>query len=333
MEVPTLTVGTSPHWRTKTSITTMNVAFIVALCPAALVGAIAHSFGPNATAMKTASGPFAGVIETLVVEMGLNTGILWLSGIFGMIALGMALGILTEYVCQIVMRQPYHAANGHGALIGFILVMLMPPTVPLWVLVVGVVVAIFLGKQVFGGIGGYPMHPAIVGWLVLLLSWPNHLYPVGMESIAAVHLAPILATAAGGVALLMLGYIRWQIPVGVIGGVVVFSLIFQADLANGGGLVNGGGLANGQPASIVDQLLRGHVVLAAFFLATDSTSSPANKLAKLIYGFGTGFLIVLIRAYGIWPDAVPFAILLMNVMSPLLDRIRRRVKKVVIQNG
>jgi len=324
MEVPTLTVGTSPHRRTTTSITKMNVAFIVALCPVALVGAIAHSFGPNATAMKTASGPFAAVIETLVVEMGLNTGILWLSGIFGMIALGMALGILTEYVCQIVMRQPYHAANGHGALIGFIMVMLMPPTVPLWVLAVGIVVAIFLGKQVFGGIGGYPMHPAIVGWLVLLLSWPNHLYPVGMESSAAVHLAPILATAAGGVALLMLGYIRWQIPVGVIGGVVVFSLVFQGDLTTG---------IVGQPASIVDQLLTGHVALAAFFLATDSTSSPANKLAKLIYGFGTGFLIVLIRAYGIWPDAVPFAILLMNVMSPLLDRIRRGVKKVVIQNG
>jgi len=106
--------------------------------------------------------------------------------------------------------------------------------------------------------------------------------------------------------------------------VVVFSLVFQGDLTTG---------IVGQPASIVDQLLTGHVALAAFFLATDSTSSPANKLAKLIYGFGTGFLIVLIRAYGIWPDAVPFAILLMNVMSPLLDRIRRGVKKVVIQNG
>jgi len=305
-------------------LTKSNVAFTLALCPAALVGAIAHSFGPNATAMKTASGPFARVIETLVVEMGLNSGILWLSGIFGMIALGMALGILVEYVCQIVMRQPYHAANGHGALIGFIMVMLMPPTVPLWVLAVGVAVAIFLGKQVFGGIGGYPMHPAIVGWLVLLLSWPNHLYPVGMESIAAVHIAPILATAAGGVALLMLGFIRWQIPVGVICGVVLFSLIFRGDLPVG---------ADGGPASIVGQLLTGHVALAAFFLATDPTSSPANRVAQLAYGFGTGFLIVLIRAYGIWPDAVPFAVLLMNVMGPLLDRMRRHVTKVVIQNG
>lgn len=324
MEVPTLTVGTSPHWRTNMSITKMNVAFILALCPAALVGAIAHSFGPNATAMKTASGPFAGLVRTLVLEMGLNTGILWLTGIFGMMALGMALGMLTEYLCQLVMRQVYHATNGHGALMGLLIVMLMPPTVPLWVLAIGIVVAIFLGKQVFGGIGGYPMHPAIVGWLVLLLSWPNHLYPVGMASIAAVHLAPILATAAGGVALIMLGYIRWQIPAGVIAGVVVFSLVFQGDLAVG---------ADGQPARIVDQLLTGHVALAAFFLATDPTSSPANKAAKLVYGFGTGFMIVLIRAYGIWPDAVPFAILLMNVMGPLLDRIRRRVIKVVIQNG
>lgn len=311
------TVGPGPHWRSRSSITQMNVAYIVALAPAVLVGAIAHSFGARAAEMKSASGPLAGLIKTLVEEMGVNTGILWLTGIFGIVALGMGVGILAEYACQVLMRQPYHATNGHGALMGMIMAILMPPTVPWWVLVFGVVIAIFVGKQIFGGIGGYPMHPAIVGWLVLLLSWPNHIYPVDMDSIAAPHISAIIATTAGGVALLFLGHIRWQIPVGVIAGVLGSSLIFQNDLSGG----------------IADQLITGHVALAAFFLATDSTSSPANKTAMLLYGLGLGVMIIVIRAYGIWADAVPFAVLLMNVLNPLLDRIKPRMKRVVIQNG
>jgi len=316
-EMPKFTVGPGPHWRTRSSITQMNMAYIVALAPVVLVGAIAHSFGDRAGEMKSAAGPLAGLIETLVQEMGVNTGILWLFGIFGIVALGMGVGILAEYICQVLMRQPYHATNGHGALIGMIMAILMPPTVPWWILIFGVIIAIFVGKQIFGGIGGYPMHPAIVGWLVLLLSWPNHIYPVDMDSIAAPHLAAIIATAAGGVTLMGLGYIKWQIPISVIAGVAVSYFIFQNDLSG----------------NLADQFLVGHVALAAFFLATDSTSSPANKTAMVIYGLGLGFLIILIRAYGIWADAVPFAVLLMNVLNPLLDRIKPRIKRVVIQNG
>jgi electron transport complex protein RnfD len=184
-------------------------------------------------------------------------------------------------------------------------------------MVAGIVITIVVGKQIFGGIGGYPMHPAMVGWLVLLLSFPGHLYPVDMASIASVHLAPVIATLMGGLALMALGHIRWQIPVGVILGVVLSTLLFQGDLEGG----------------LFHQLFNGHVMLAAFFLATDATSSPVNKTALWIYSILTGLLIVLIRAYGIWPDAVPFAVLLGNVMIPLLDRIHPKPKEVVVQDG
>ncbi|MHC4942824.1 MAG: RnfABCDGE type electron transport complex subunit D, partial [Planctomycetota bacterium] len=316
-EAPRFVVGTAPHWRSRTSIAGTNYAFMLALAPAALVGAIAYSFGSKAVAMTAGTGPLAQVIKVLVEEMGMNAGVLWFLGTLGIVLLGIGMGILTEYLCQMLMRQPYHVTNGHGALMGMILALLMPPTAPWWLLVIGVVVAIFVGKQIFGGIGGYPMHPAIVGWLVLLLSWPGRLYPVDMGSICAAHVAPIIATAAGGLALLALGYIRWQIPTGVILGVVIFGFILGGDL----------------DGNVADQLLTGHVLLAAFFLSTDSTCSPVNKLAMWIYGLGTGLLIILIRAYGIWPDAVPFAVLLMNILFPLLDRIRPRVKEVVIQDG
>jgi len=308
-ETPRFTVGTGPHWRTGSSITRMNLAFILALAPTALAGAIAHSFGSRAVEMTAALGPVHPVLKTLVVEMGVNTGVLWFFGILGTVGFGMGLGLLSEYLCQILMRQPYHATNGHGVLMGMILALLMPPGVPWWIMVLGIFLTIFLGKQIFGGIGGYPMHPAMVGWLILLLSWPHHLFGA---SIATPHLAVIIVTAIGGTALCLMGIIRWRIPLGVFIGVAISTLLFRNSLDGG----------------ILEQLATGHVVLAAFFIATDSTSSPANRLAMWLHGLVTGLLIMLIRAYGIWPDAVPFAILLVNVVNPLLDRIRPRVKQV-----
>jgi electron transport complex protein RnfD len=190
--------------------------------------------------------------------------------------------------------------------------LLAPPSVPWWILALGVATAIFVGKQIFGGIGGYPMHPTMVGWLILLLSWPHHLYPLGSASIAAPHAAVILATALGGMVLLLTGYIRWQIPAGVLLGVALSALLFRNALGGG----------------FLEQFTVGHVILCAFFIAPDSTCSPANRLASFLHGLFIGFLIVLIRAYGIWPDAVPFAVILVNVLHPLLDRIRPRVRPV-----
>ena len=311
---PTFTVGSAPHWRTRSSITRMNYAFILTLLPTALVGAVAHAFGSKATALDAAFGPLHPIVKTLVVEMGLNTGVLWLAGITGTVVLAMGVGVLAEYVCQVAMRQPYRAADGHGALMGLLVALLMPPTVPWWVLVLGVIFAIFLGKQIFGGMGGYPMHPAVVGWLILLLSWPHTLYPVGMASIAAPTTAAIITTGVGGMALWLMGYIRLPITVGVLLGVALSTLLFQSRLDGG----------------VAEQILSGHVVLAAFYLATDSTCSPANKIAMWIHGLAMGFMIMLVRAYGVWPDAVPFAVLLINAINPLLDRIRPRVKQVMV---
>ncbi len=116
------------------------------------------------------------------------------------------------------------------------------------------------------------------------------------------------------IVLCLLGHIRWQIPLGVLLGVAVFTGVFQGALQEG----------------LLEQLSSGHVVLAAFFIASDSTCSPANRLAGFLYGLLVGALIMLIRAYGVWPDAVPFAILLANLLNPHLDRIRPRVRRVVV---
>ncbi len=306
------TVGAAPHWRTRTSITRMNLVFLAALLPTALAGAIVHAFGSRDVDVSESFGPLNVLLETGVKEMGVGTGPLWFFGILGTLILGMGVGLLAEYGCQVAMRQPYHATNGHGVLMGLILTLLCPPGIPWWVLVLGVVLAIFIGKQIFGGIGGYPMHPAMVGWLILVLSWPHQLYPVGAASIGAPNVAVIAITALGGVGLCLSGYVRWQIPVGVLIGVAISTLLFGSRLEGG----------------ILEQIFTGHVVLMAFFVATDTTSSPANRRAALLHGLLLGVLVMLIRAYGVWADAVPFAVVLANVLNPLLDRIRPKVLRL-----
>ncbi len=310
---PRFTVGYAPHWRSKSSITKMNIAFILFLIPTIIVSAFGQFYGSQAVELDASITSVSSVLRTLTLEMGLDTGFLWFSGVFGTVLFGMGLGLLIEYACQVLMRQPYYATNGHGALMGLIIALLMPPSVPAWIMLVAVAVAIFMAKQVFGGIGGYPMHPALVGWLVVYLSWPQYVYPIGTASIAGFNTAVIVMTILGGIGLLMTGYIRFEITLGVIIGTLLFGFLMQESLGGGG---------------IGEQFFSGHVFLAAFFLATDATSSPANKLAMWIYGIGIGFLIILIRAFGVWPDAVPFAVLLMNVLSPLLDRIKPKVIKM-----
>lgn len=311
-----LSVGASPHVRSRQSLGRMHHMMVLALMPAVVLGAVGHAFGDKATALNPAEsgiGSLGPIVRGLSSGMGVDSGTLWLLGILGTVALASGFAVLVEYASQILMRQPYRALDGHAALMGVLLALLLPPTVPLWVLLIGVAVTVFLGKQVFGGLGSYPMQPAVVGWLVLVLSWPNWIYPVGMASIAAPTTAAVLATAAGGLFLWFRGVIRPQIVLGVLAGVAVFSLLL-ADRLQGG---------------FADQFLKGHVFLGAFFLATDSTSSPAKQRAMWVYGFGTGFIIVLIRAFGVWADAVPFAVILMNVVNPLLDRMPGARREVV----
>ncbi|MBU3915526.1 RnfABCDGE type electron transport complex subunit D [bacterium] len=312
--LPKFTVGFAPHRRTRSSITKMNIAFILALLPVVLTSAAVQFYGKQAVSLNASFGPINSVLKAVIEGMGLNAGFLWFSGILGMALFGLGLGLLVEYLCQTFMRQPYHATNGHGALMGLLIALLMPSTIPLWVLSIAIVSAIFVGKQIFGGIGDYPMHPAMIGWLIVLLSWPQYVNPIGDVTLASAHVAVIVATIIGGIALWITGYIRIEITVGVLIGVAVFSFILRNSLGGG----------------ITEQLMTGHVMLAAFFLATDSTCSPANRLARWVYGIGTGAMIMLIRAYGIWPDAVPFAIVLMNVTYPIIDRLKPRVKKSLI---
>lgn len=261
--------------------------------------------------------------------------------------------------------------DGSAILTGWLLAVSLPPWAPWWIAVVGAMLAIVFGKQVFGGIGQNPLNPAMVARVALLVSFPvpmtqwvapiplmsanapgvidglrimlgampipdavssasllGHVKTEFSRGIDLLHSlsgdhAPVVSmigeragslgeTASllilgGGLAMLFLGVITWHIPLAMLAGVAVPALIGHA--------VN--------PARFLDvgtHIFSGGVMLGAFFIATDYVTSPATAPGKLIFGVGCGFMTYVIRTWGGYPEGVAFAVLLMNTLTPVIDR-------------
>jgi electron transport complex protein RnfD len=243
---------------------------------------------------------------------------LWVHGWGALARLALAAGaaVLFELVVARLMRQKVRVGDLSALGQGLLLALLLPPTAPWWLLLLGVAVALFVGKLIFGGTGGYPLHPVLVGWAVLLLSWGNRVYPVDG---ALLGTAWTPAVWIGGLALLLLGHLRWQAPVGMIVGVGLTAAALRQVYPD-------------VPVPL-EQLGQGVLVLGAFFLATDPTVTPANAWPRLLYGLLAGALVVVLRHFGTWPEPVPFALLLTSLMTPLLDRLRPRPARRVTSHA
>lgn len=244
----------------------------------------------------------------------------------------------------------------------------LPPLAPWWLVVLGTAFALVFGKHLYGGLGYNPFNPAMLGYVVLLISFPTQMtlwppvqpllvptlslaeslqytftgaLPAGMtldvltgatpldhlktqlgleQSVTAVREASSvfglaggagwewvnLGFLAGGLWLLARGTIRWQIPAGVLAGLALIALPFW--------------LANPeQYASPLFHLSSGAAILGAFFIATDPVSASTTPRGRLIYGLCIGVLTWIIRNWGGYPDAIAFAVLLMNMAAPTID--------------
>ena len=249
--------------------------------------------------------------------------------------------------------------DGSALLTGLLLGLTLPPSIPLWMAFVGGVIAIGLGKVVFGGIGGNRFNPALVGraflqaaFPVALTTWPVFGDPDRFLSVSRSLLAPpfmiaqvdglsqatplasmsfegtapawsdmalgsttgSLGEAAGLVILLagaylaIRGVLNWRIPVAVLGGTALLATILN--------LVDPAVYA---PASF--HLFAGGLMLGAVFMATDPVSSPLTHRGCWLFGIGIGLMVVVIRQFGGLPEGVMYAILFMNALAPLIDRL------------
>ena len=239
-----------------------------------------------------------------------------------------------EWGSQKIFKRKCTVGDLSAAVTGVLLAFNLPVTTPLWIFPIGAFFAIAVTKQLFGGIGQNFANPAITARIIVMLSFAGHIsrYPepfswldkadgiTGATPLAAESVPPIrdlllglhggalgetcvLALVAGGIYLCIRRVISPLVPVIFMGSAVLFCWAFGAD-----------------PAT---SLLTGGLVLGAVFMATDYATTPVTVLGRIIFAFGCGFLTALIRCFGTYPEGVSFAILLMNICTPLIDRFTR----------
>ncbi|MEH0020496.1 MAG: RnfABCDGE type electron transport complex subunit D [Desulfobacter sp.] len=305
-----LIVSHAPFWHDGDSLFQLNLNYLLALLPAALFGIF--QFGAPA---------------------------------LGVIALSVSSAMLWEVLTNLASRKELSIGDLESAVIGLLFGLMIPATMPWWVVVVGTFVAVVIGKVIFGGVGANPFHPTLVGMAILMMSWPaffdfdaayvnyefeyTALAPLaalkfqGASAIDAFPLGSLLAgrevggigstfgigLIIGGIYLMLRGYTRWEIVVSFLTGILLTAGLFH--------------LGNSESyASPLFHLFSGYTLIGAFFLATENSSSPVNKISMLIYGFLGGFMIILMRNIGAYADGTVLAILLINLVNPLIDNIR-----------
>ncbi len=289
--------------------------------------------------------------QVLVALVPAYAVLVWLYGTGPLFNLAVAaLAALAAEGAMLLARQrPVAAtlADGSALVTAALLAIALPPTVPLWLPAVGAVFAIVVAKQLFGGLGHNTFNPAMAGYVVLLVSfpvemtrWPAPSTLLGLDALSGAtpldtlrtgieRGVPVeellggplfsaaagwhwlaLAVFAGGCWLLWLRVIRWPIPATVLAGALVPALLFWL-------------YDPGRFASPAFHLVGGATLLCAFFIATDPVTAATTPRGRIVYGLGIGVLVWVIRTFGGYPDAVAFAVLLMNMAAPALDHFLR----------
>jgi len=257
-------------------------------------------------------------------------------------AIAVISALLAEYFYQRVMAKPVTINDYSAAITGVLIAFNLPPYVPFWIPVIGSVFAIVVVKQLFGGLGSNFVNPALAARALLLASFPVHMtkWTFAPDVVSgATYLGIIkenpawvpelsdymallfgkvggcigetsaVALIIGGIYLLVRRIINWRIPVSYICSFALFAFIFGRT-----GFFSG---------NILFEVLNGGLLLGAIFMATDYATSPITPRGKIIMGIGCGFLTVFIRFFGGYPEGVSYAIIIMNLFVPLIDKYMR----------
>ncbi len=251
-------------------------------------------------------------------------------GVLLTVLLSVASAILSEFLMEKALRRPVTIDDGSAAVTGLLLALTLPAGTPWYVPVLGSVFAICIAKQVFGGLGDNFVNPALAGRAFLLASFPAAMTTYPLVADAVTSATPLssefagsvdylqafigriggcigevstLALLIGAVYLLIRRVIDWRIPLSYLGTMALLTVI-------------GGG-------NVLDSVLLGGTVLGAFFMATDYVTSPVTSWGRVIYGVGIGIINYTIRRWGAYPEGTTYAILLMNIAAPLIERFTR----------
>ena len=307
-----LTVSGSPHVHSEQTTQKIMWSVVIALLPAFLVAI--YYFGISALLVTLVS-----IASCMFFE--------WLIG-------------------KYLLKTENTVCDGSAVITGMLLAFNLPSNVPLWMVIIGALVAMGVGKMTFGGLGKNPFNPALVGRVFMFLSFPTAVAlsewpmphpmfsscatdavtgPTTLNLIAHGGDLPklsdlflgatggsfgevsALAIIIGGIYMLYKKIITWHIPVAFLGTAFVFAgLLWLID-----------------PTSFVNplyHLFAGGMMLGAVFMATDMVTSPVTHKGQLIFGAGCGLLTIIFRCFGPMPEGVSFAILIMNAVTPLINK-------------
>ncbi len=292
------------------------------------------SVSPHIHGKRTTMGIMLDVIIALLPTTIAGVIIFGLRSLL-VIGVCLATSVLSELLFNIITKRKQTISDLSCVVTGLILALNLPANMPLWQAVVGSVFAIIVVKCLFGGLGKNVVNPALTARVFMLVAFSSLAqvsFPVDatagatpLVSIAEGNVPDLmdlflgktggsigetcsLALLIGGVYLLVRKVITWQIPVAFIGTVFVFSFFVQ----------------DFNVITALASVLSGGLLLGAFFMATDYVTSPETPWGKIIYGIGAGIITVLIRFWGIYPEGVSFAILLMNILNPYINSLTAR---------
>lgn len=297
-----LTVASSPHIRGNFRTNRIMLDVVLALLPALAVGCLVLGF------------------QALVVAL-----------------VSVASAVLTEWLYAKVTKTRNTVVDGSAVVTGLLLAMTLPHTVPYWQAAIGSAFAILVVKCLCGGLGQNIFNPALAARAMLMLLWPASLVryeDLGVDGVTAAtplhHMVmpalpeeslldmflgncpgsigeiSALALLLGGAYLVYRKVISLRIPAAYLGTMVVLTLVFHK---------------TEDPISwMLYSLLSGGVMLGAIFMATDYATSPATEKGQVLYGIGCGALTVFFRYYGLYPEGVTYAILIMNAFVWVIDR-------------
>lgn len=304
-----LIVTTSPHFKHPTTTQRIMLDVLIALLPAVAASIIIH--GWYALVM---------IAVTVIAAVG------------------------AEFIFNLIIKKTQTVSDLSAAVTGTLLALNLPTTAEIWHCIVGAVFAIVVVKCLFGGIGCNFANPAITARVFLVLAFSSSiaggaiagspwtdsfvdlvggatpLVVIGQGAPAAelptlldmflglrggaIGEGCILALLIGGIYLIVRRVIRWEVPTAFIATVFLLSWIIT-----------------GSFITALYYVMAGGVVLAAFFMVTDYSTTPLNKLGKIVFAVGAGLITVLIRFYGNYPEGVSFAILIMNILSPYIEKL------------
>ncbi|MBR3835838.1 MAG: RnfABCDGE type electron transport complex subunit D [Clostridia bacterium] len=306
-----LVVSASPHDRSHKTVRSIMLDVIIAMVPALVASVI--FFGPRALLVECVS------VGTCVIA---------------------------EFISRVVMKRSQTIGDLSAVITGLLLAFNLPVNVPLWMVMIGAVIAIVVAKQFFGGIGQNFVNPALAGRIVLLTSFPVAMStwtaPLtwsmsnldGLTSaspLASIHTMVSQGTTPDATLVEML--IGWRagclgetcaIAI-ILGGIYLVArkvisptipLIYIGTVAAIMLFVGKGNLE-----FVAYELLGGGLLLGAVFMATDYTTSPITFKGKIIFAVGCGVITSLIRIFGNLPEGVSYSILIMNILVPLIENI------------